>query len=285
MSATLNPSTGSIMPTAPHNAKPLWAAVGVLGVCVLALGASLVHVKSRPTEPGVPGMSSAVAMTAPAGSTAAAQPALPVPTHRSLGNDEVVVEKGAAPVRKPVAAKPAPHPVAAKAVAPAAHAPVVVAANTPQPVQQAAPAVAQAPAAKPVCGNCGTIEAVTPVTRTGDAGPVGVIAGGVLGGVLGHQVGNGSGKDLATVLGAVGGAVAGRAIEKNMKKETVYSVRLRMEDGSTRTLEQATSPEVGAKVKVDGSTLRAADGSVISSAPAPRPKPATTQPALNGGAG
>jgi outer membrane lipoprotein SlyB len=274
MNATVNSATAGYVTPSPAGSKPLWAAVGVLGVCVLALGASLVHVTTRPAEPDVPGLTSLAApQTRPATSIDAA---IAVPAHRSLAQDEVIVEKSpAAAVQKPAATKPAPRPVVAKAAAPVAHpaarapaeqAPVVVAANTP-PVEQPVPVVVQAPAPKAVCGNCGTIESVTPVTRKGPGGPVGVIAGGVIGGVLGHQVGGGTGKDLATVLGAVGGAVAGNAVEKNMKKETVYSVRVRMEDGSVRTLEQANAPATGAKVTVDGSSLRGADGNVISSAP------------------
>ena len=43
-----------------------------------------------------------------------------------------------------------------------------------------------------------------------------------------------------------------------MKKETVYQVQVRMEDGSTRTVEQATPASVGAKVIVEGHTLQPA---------------------------
>ncbi len=95
------------------------------------------------------------------------------------------------------------------------------------------------------------------MVRDGKGGPAGVIAGGVVGGLLGNQVGKGDGRVLGTVLGAAGGAWAGNTIEKKMKKETVYSVRVRMEDGSTRTIEQATAPAVGSKVTLDGSTLQA----------------------------
>ena len=75
--------------------------------------------------------------------------------------------------------------------------------------------------------------------------------------MLGNQVGQGSGKTVATVLGGVGGVLAGREIEKNVKKTTVYSVQVRMEDGSLRSFEQASVIAVGAKVTVEAGSLRA----------------------------
>ncbi len=76
------------------------------------------------------------------------------------------------------------------------------------------------------------------------------MAGAVLGGLLGNQVGGGTGKTLATVVGAVGGGYAGNTVEKRMKKETVYQIDLRMEDGSTLRLEHASPLSVGAHVTV-----------------------------------
>ncbi len=136
--------------------------------------------------------------------------------------------------------------------------------RTPAP----APAVvAQAPRAN-VCATCGTVEAVTPVQRQGEVNGVavgnttiglGTVAGGVIGGLLGNQVGGGNGKTLATVAGVAGGAYAGNAIEKNMKKVTVYDVRVRMDDGSSRNMEISSAVSVGSKVIVEGKNLRMAN--------------------------
>ncbi len=112
---------------------------------------------------------------------------------------------------------------------------------------------------RPVCTSCGTVESVTPVQRAGQTNGVGAVAGGVLGAIVGNQVGSGNGRAVATVLGAVGGGYAGNAVEKNVKKVTAYQVRVRMEDGSTRTIEQSQPASVGARVTVDGSTLRSTD--------------------------
>jgi outer membrane lipoprotein SlyB len=78
----------------------------------------------------------------------------------------------------------------------------------------------------------------------------------VLGGLLGHQIGKGHGRDAMTVVGAVGGGLAGHEVEKRVRAETVYEVRVRMDDGRLRTLTQKSAPRPGARVTVDGSTLR-----------------------------
>ena len=82
------------------------------------------------------------------------------------------------------------------------------------------------------------------------------------------QVGNGNGKTVATIIGAIGGGFAGNEVEKRMKRETVYQVGVRMEDGSRRTVEVAQAPAVGSKVTVDGSSIRSNGGGVYN-APAP----------------
>lgn len=130
------------------------------------------------------------------------------------------------------------------------------------------PAVVAAQSPKPiVCADCGTVEAVTAVQRQGKVNGVavgnttvgvGTVAGGLVGGLLGSQMGGGDGKKVMAVLGVAGGALAGNAIEKNMKKVTIYQVRVRMNDGSIRNMEVSSSVPVGAKVIVEGLNLRLA---------------------------
>jgi outer membrane lipoprotein SlyB len=272
-----NPS-GPFPSAAAANAKPLWAAVGILGICVLAMGASLIHISKRPAEPvaapSLPGVN-ALAMAVPNAPDGASKGAMitemadgsPAPKTSSAQ------QKSAQPATKNIAkqttSKNTAVPAGASAKAPAA---------APQAVAQAAPQPATAQAPPPVCANCGAIEAVTPVTRQGKGSGVGVVAGGVAGAVLGNQVGKGDGRTAATILGAVGGGWAGNAIEKNVKKTTVYAVSVRMEDGSIRNFEAATAPAVGARVKVEGTTLRSSDGAVYAP-PAPEQRArATPQP-------
>ncbi|KAF1044014.1 MAG: hypothetical protein GAK38_03724 [Xylophilus sp.] len=107
-----------------------------------------------------------------------------------------------------------------------------------------------------VCHTCGTVESVTPVRRSAPTSGVGAVAGGVVGGLLGNQVGGGSGRAAMTVLGAVGGGFAGNAIERNMKSVTRYQVKVRMQDGSVRTIEQGSAVALGTPVVVEGHRLR-----------------------------
>ena len=147
--------------------------------------------------------------------------------------------------------------IAAKATTPA----LPRATPAPKPVHvQRGPvkaATASPQRAASVCATCGKVESVSTVQQKGESTGLGVVGGAVLGGVLGHQVGGGSGKSVATVLGAVGGGVAGNEVEKHARATTVFQVRVRMDDGSLRTITQSTAPTLGQKVTVEGSTLRA----------------------------
>ena len=152
--------------------------------------------------------------------------------------------------------------------APSKDAPPVV--RAPATALQRAPVLAQAspktqaPRADS-CSTCGRVESAVAVERQGKVNGVavgnttigiGTVAGGVLGGVLGNQVGGGNGKTAMTVLGAAGGAYAGNTVEKNMKKVTVYQMRVRMNDGSVRTIEQSSLVAAGSSVLVEGNSLR-----------------------------
>ena len=154
--------------------------------------------------------------------------------------------------------------------APSKDAPPVV--RAPATALQRAPVLAQAspktqaPRADS-CSTCGRVESAVAVERQGKVNGVavgnttigiGTVAGGVLGGVLGNQVGGGNGKTAMTVLGAAGGAYAGNTVEKNMKKVTVYQMRVRMNDGSVRTIEQSSLVAAGSSVLVEGNSLRLA---------------------------
>lgn len=160
-----------------------------------------------------------------------------------------------APLAAPVAAPAAARPRHTKPVTVAAP-DVAVAQADPKPPAAAEPAAAAVPAA--VCASCGVVESVTAVQQKGQATGLGAVAGGVVGGVVGHQVGGGKGKTAMTVLGAIGGGLAGNEVEKRARSETLYNVQVRMEDGSTRVLQQAQSLAVGTRVVVEGTKLRVA---------------------------
>lgn len=201
-----------------QHSKALIAIVAVLGVTVMALTAALVVNRSDARPGGTDAM-------APTGQTSQAGPTGKPGTSSGTQTSQLAAQPKSAGIAQP---------------------------QPPRPV---------------VCADCGTVEAVTAVQRQGHVNGVavggttvgvGTVAGGVIGGLLGHQMGGGSGKTAMTVLGAAGGAFAGNTIEKNMKKVTVYQVRVRMHDGSTRTVEVSSAVPVGARVIVEGHNLRMA---------------------------
>ena len=138
--------------------------------------------------------------------------------------------------------------------------PVVVAKPTASLKPAASPKAVAPRVAAASCPTCGVIEAVQAVKRKGEGTGLGAVAGGVAGAVLGHQVGKGHGRDAMTVIGAVGGGVAGHEIEKQARATTVYEVRVRMEDGTLRTLERATAPQVGQRVRMEGKAMTLVSG-------------------------
>lgn len=198
------------------SANTLWAGIGVLGVVVVALASALYFVQDRK-----------VAL-------------------REANTNGAIVS----PVVPPVTSTGAPEPVS-----PQSPAGEKKQAKPKHATPTAKPAISTGKADKEVCHDCGTVTAATPVEREGAASGAGAVAGGVLGAVVGNQFGRGQGKDVATILGAIGGGVAGNVVEKKMKKVTVYQMQVRMDDGSTRSIEQAEPVGAGARVRVEGETL------------------------------
>jgi outer membrane lipoprotein SlyB len=118
-----------------------------------------------------------------------------------------------------------------------------------------APAPAEVHGVKLVslCAACGVVSDTRVESRAGKASGVGAVGGAVVGGVVGHQIGSGGGNTAATVLGALGGGFAGNAIEKKVKKVTVWSTTVTFKDGSTETFEDTSDPDLddGDVVKIE----------------------------------
>ena len=112
-------------------------------------------------------------------------------------------------------------------------------------------------AAAPVCQDCGTITAITPIKVKGKGTGMGAVAGAIAGIAAGNQVGDGKGTDVAKVVGAIGGAYAGNQAEKYIRADTVYDVTVRMDTGSSRTVRvaDATTVSSGTRVRVNGANL------------------------------
>ncbi len=109
-----------------------------------------------------------------------------------------------------------------------------------------------------ICADCGVIESIDAIETRGQGSGVGVVGGAVVGGLLGNQVGGGRGKDAMTVVGAVGGALAGNQIEKRVRSTTHYDIRVRMDNGSSRVVQEANQPawHNGDHVKIIDGALR-----------------------------
>lgn len=105
----------------------------------------------------------------------------------------------------------------------------------------------------------GRIVAIDVVQDSGHATGGGALLGGIAGGVLGHQIGSGRGNTAATIVGAGAGAYAGNEVEKNKKKQTYWSVSVKMDNGTTRSYTYSNKPEFrdGDRVKTleDGRRL------------------------------
>ena len=108
------------------------------------------------------------------------------------------------------------------------------------------------------CAACGTVESITPLQVRGSSSGIGAVAGGIAGALLGNGLGQGTGRAAMTILGGAGGAYAGNEIERNTHKSTSYRIRVRMEDGSRRTLYQHVYPGVAV-----GDRVKIVDGTVV----------------------
>lgn len=251
--------------TAPSTTnKPLWAAVVVLGIAVLAMGAALIRTQNPPVEPRTAVLPAATVVsetattaTNPTATAATPQNTVTAPAAGSQKTPAAPAAKAKTNTSNTPVAQNKSVPNATKTAATEVFEPTagprVVLPQNPEPAVARATAPARAP-----CATCGTVESVTAVEVEGTGSGAGVIAGGVLGAVVGNQVGGGDGKTLATILGAVGGGMAGNAVEKKMKKLTQYDVTVRMEDASRRTLRQTTPPALGSAVVVNGDSLQPA---------------------------
>ena len=128
-----------------------------------------------------------------------------------------------------------------------------------KPAKARAAASSQASAAE-ACADCGVVESIRAVEAKGQGSGLGAVAGGVVGGILGNQVGRGGGRTAATLVGAGAGAYAGHEIERNMNKSLSYQIRVRMNDGTSRTFYERSQPglSVGQKVRVTNNGVVAA---------------------------
>lgn len=235
------------LPTSPQSswARNAWLVAGGLALTAAGVAAGLAWRPAPETE-----LVAAGSLEATRASLAPHETIVEPAQHPAVQpTDEVPGAVEPQPAPKKSAAKPAPRSSRSTANASSG--------RTPLATRQAA-----------LCSHCGVVEGVREVREKGQGTGLGAIAGGVVGAAVGNQAGKGNGRKAMTVLGAIGGGLAGNEIEKRARAETVYEVRVRMDDGSLRTLRQKTAPTPGARVTVDGNTLRMArvpggDGSLM----------------------
>jgi outer membrane lipoprotein SlyB len=128
------------------------------------------------------------------------------------------------------------------------------------PANRTAPAhVAERAPARAHCADCGVVESTRDISTKGTGSGVGAVGGAVVGGLLGNQVGAGRGNTVATAIGAVGGAVAGNEVEKRVKATKSREVTVRLDDGSSRVVNEGSSSpwHTGDRVKIVSGEIHA----------------------------
>ena len=210
--------------------RGVWIGGGLMALTIIALATTLV-VKNNDALPEATPLAATTTT-----------PGTPTTGQSSVANPPVVVaQQSGATTPAHEAARPAHHTPAHNNNA-----------NSNEPQQVAA--------AAPVCATCGVIDGYSAVQVKGQNNGVGAVAGGLGGALVGSKIAGRSNHTLGGVIGAVGGGLLGNAIESHERVATVYDVRVRMADGSVRTVRQASIPNVGQHVNVDGNTLHAIDG-------------------------
>ena len=220
--------------------RGIWIGGGLMALTIVALATTLV-VKGNSADSQAPAPLADASATAPATAGSAAMDANTVAT-----------------TTQP-AVVPAPIPVVSPHHTPGHHDERVANGNDAAapggPSYASDPNAPQQVASVPVCATCGVIDSYSTVQVKGQNNGVGAVAGGVGGALIGSKIAGRGNHTLGGLIGAVGGGLLGNAVETHERTTTAYEVRVRMSDGSIRTVRQASVPHVGARVRVDGNVL------------------------------
>ena len=222
MNTTTTPNPNRSTASGIH--RGVWIGGGLMALTIIALATTLV-VKNNDALPDAAPLAAATTT-----------PDAPTTPQSSVANPPVVVAQTTQP---------------REASRPVHHTPSHEGANYNEPQQVAA---------APVCASCGVIDGYSAVQVKGQNNGVGAVAGGRGGALVGSKIAGRGNHSVGGVIGAIGGGLLGNAIESHERVATVYDVRVRMADGSVRTVRQASIPNVGQRVSVEGNTLRAIDG-------------------------
>ena len=99
-----------------------------------------------------------------------------------------------------------------------------------------------------LCDACAVVDSTRSEKRKGKASGVGAVGGAVAGGVVGNKT---TDSTIGTVGGAAVGGLIGNAIEKRVKRTTVWITTVTMKDGSQRKFEAANDPKFAAGTVVE----------------------------------
>ncbi len=237
--------------TAPRTTHPL-IVIAAIAVTLFSLTGIAALMGWLPTSSGTNAPSTSHPLVSDA-STAVA----PAPAAQPAPRVEAPAKRKSEASPAARVSRPAPSASTEPASSPAPTAPTQVAAV--EPPSAPAPVIAAAEPPRPVCRECGVVDAIRPIEKQEAPSGVGAAAGGVLGGIVGHQVGAGRGRDIATVVGAVGGAIAGHQVEKARRTTTVYEISVRFDDGTSQRFTQTERPALyqGQRVRLVNGVLRA----------------------------
>lgn len=227
-------------PLPPAGNRPSWprwwtSVLPWLGVVGLALLATVIHIQTRPAEPVPPALPQR--SPAPAAPEAAWPPVVTAPASRPEAPGARVDD---APRSGPDLPPP-PALLRPPALPPQGEPPRAL-----QGVYGTAPA----------CPNCGWVESVQAISSGGLPPGAAWAAGAAVGAQAGAGYGTSSARPgghnvAATAAGAVVGASAMAG-----QPQGGYQIRIRMEDGSQRDLQQAEPLPLGAAVVLEGGVAR-----------------------------
>lgn len=228
------PTLGSMKTPGLGLSRTLVVAGGLGGITILALAVALIGGVGEPSH--------GASTSSSAGATSAAT----VPA--------TLATQDAPPAAGPSTHEPTPYP----AIEPAPKAPSTThaALGGGATVADRSQASTSPVAERETCLSCGTVVAVHPVTVTQPTTGVGAVAGGATGALVGSQVAGRHDRTVGGLIGAIGGAFLGNHIEKQVHKTTAYDVKVKMDDGSTRTVRETHTLRVGTKVDVQGHALK-----------------------------
>ncbi len=231
----------------------LAATAAITGVFPKASSSSIQNDQSQAAQVS-PGVVDSAAPAPAAAMTGQRQPAQPSTSTTSSTSPESTQAQNApqAPGQVPYSGQPGAPSYAQQ--------PYRGQAPDPQQLAQQPYAQAQQPSGASVpCSTCGTVESVVPIRHEGHGTGVGAVGGAVVGGLLGNQFGRGTGRLGMTALGAVGGGFAGNAVEKHLRSQTEYQVRVRMENHRLRYFTYRSAPafQQGERVHIEHGALAA----------------------------